>query len=68
MTRTVHAVRPVQGGDEERMHVTLTLDCGCRVERTVRASRVLEVEDLEGNRSYFVAGKFLCERHSPEPH
>lgn len=67
MTETVHAVRPSARGDENRRHVVLTLDCGCRVERTVDASRVLEVEDLDGQLSYFVAGKFTCERHSPEP-
>lgn len=67
MTRSVDSVRPSQSGGEERMEVSLTLDCGCRVERTVHSSRVLEVEDLDGTKSYFVAGKFLCDRHSHEP-
>jgi hypothetical protein len=67
MTRSVDAVRPVQSSGEERMEVSLTLDCGCSVDRTVHASRLLEVEDLDGNRSYFIAGKFLCDRHSHEP-
>lgn len=67
MTRSVNAVRPAQQGGDDRMLVNLTLDCGCNVERTVNASRLLEVEDLDGHTTYFVAGKFICDRHSPEP-
>lgn len=67
ITRSVNAVRPDPGGNAERMRVSLTLDCGCQVERSVNAGRLLEVEDLDGNKSYFVAGKFVCDTHSPEP-
>lgn len=67
MTQTVNAVRPADQGAGDRFLVNVTLDCGCDVERTVNASRVLEVEDMDGGKVYFVAGKFLCDTHSPEP-
>lgn len=67
MTLSVNSVRPAEQGGGDRMRVNLTLDCGCNVERTVNASRLLEIEDLDGNKSYFVPGKFLCDTHSPEP-
>jgi hypothetical protein len=66
LPRSVDAVRPAAGGTHSRVLVKLTLDCGCRVERTVIAQRVIEVEDIEGNKSYFVAGRFVCDSHSPE--
>ncbi len=67
MTETVNSVRPEERGAGDLVHVNLTLDCGCRVDRTVNASRLIEVEDLEGGRSYFIAGKFLCDTHSHDP-
>lgn len=68
MTQIVNSVRPADQGGGDRMRVSLTLDCGCRVDRTVNASRVLEVEDFDGSKNYFVAGKFICDLHSHDSH
>jgi hypothetical protein len=67
MTRSVNAVRPAPGEAPDRVWVNVTLDCGCRIERTVTSNRLIEVEDIDGHKNYFIAGGFLCDSHSPEP-
>lgn len=54
-------------GRADRRLVTIGLECGCVVTRTMDANRVMEVSGRNGDPAWIVAGKFLCPTHGRAP-
>lgn len=54
-------------GRADRRLVTIGLECGCVVTRTMDANRVMEVSGRNGAPAWIVAGKFLCPTHGKAP-